>query len=246
MTQAEFRAYILRRLGSPIHNVEITNDQLDDCIAEAVDRFTERHYDAIILALYKLDLTAATSSYTLPTSIKTVLHVFPGNNLFSAMSETENLLIPISPMPYADYLMKLSDITSIYTFRMAIKTWEEAISNQNIMFDFNYSMHKITILGSIDKILESYPNTDGFYLLVYECADDSVEDIYNNRWLKAYSVALSKRQWATNIRKYNNIPLPGGGDLNHADLMADANDEIQRLEDQLEDEFVLPPSMQIG
>jgi hypothetical protein len=246
MTQAELRAYILRRLGSPIHNVEITTDQIDDCIADAVDRFTERHYDAVILALYKLDLTAATSSYTLPTSIKTVLHVFPGNNIFSALSETDNLLIPIAPMPYADYLLKLGDVASIYAWKMAIRTWEDAISNQNIIFDFNYTMHKITILGSIDKILESFPNTDGFYLLVYECADDSVEDIYSNRWIKNFSSALAKRQWATNIRKYNNIPLPGGGDLNHADLMNDANEEIQKLEEILEDEMCLPPSMQIG
>lgn len=252
MTLAELRAFILRKLGSPIHKIELTTEQIDDAIFEAVDRFTERHYDSSILGMYKLTLIQGQNTYTLPSSIKTVVNIFPGNNIFSAMSGMEDLLIPITPMPYQDYLWKLSDVSSIMTYRMAVKQWEDAVSNQNLIFDFNYTMHKITLLGDMNKIMENYPNSNSFYLLVYEAPDTDEEnpgineDIFNNRWLKNYSVALAKRQWATNLKKYNGVPLPGGGDLNHEGLMSDANEEIQRLEEQLEDEFVLPPSFLIG
>ncbi len=252
MTIVELRAYILRKLGSPIHNVEITTEQLDDAIHEAVDRFTERHYDATIMNVYKLDLIQGQSSYVLPASIKTVINIYPGNNIFSAMSGMEDLLIPVSPMPYQDYLWKLSDVSSIMTYRMAIKQWEDSVSNQNIIFDFNYTMHRITIPGDMNRLLEQFPNTSSFYLLVYEAPDTDEdnpginEDIFNNRWLKNYSSALAKRQWATNLKKYNGVPLPGGGDLNHDGLMSDANEEIQRLEEQLEDEFCGFPTMLIG
>jgi hypothetical protein len=104
----------------------------------------------------------------------------------------------------------------------------------------------------MNRLLALYPNTNGFYLQVYEAPDTDEEtpglneDILNNRWLKNYSASLCKRQWATNIKKFNGVPLPGGGDLNHDGLMSDANEEIERLEIQLEDEFCLPSSFIVG
>jgi len=247
MNQTEFRAYILRQLGSPIHNVELTTEQLDDAITNAVDRFTERHYEAVIMNVYKLQLTNGVSSYDLPASIKTVINVYPGNNIFSSMSNIENMMIPVLPMPYQDYLWKLSDVSAITTWRMGVKMWEDSVSNQNLIFDFNYTMHKFTLLGDIQRIMSLYPNNAlCLALQVYECADAEVDDIYNNRWLKQYATALAKRQWATNLKKFTGVPLPGGGDLNHDGIMSDANDEISRLEEELSDEWTLPPSFIIG
>ncbi len=246
MTRNELREYILRQLGSPIHNVEITVDQLNDCITNAVDRFTERHYDSVIMALYKIQLVDGQSSYQLPHSVKSVINVFPGNNVCSSISGLEQMLIPITPMPYQDYLWRMDDVTSITTMRMSIKTWEDAISNQNLIFDWNYSMHRFTLLGDIRNVADKYPSAGVFYLLVYESPDEEIDDLFDNRWLKNYASALSKKQWATNLYKYNGCALPGGAELNYDGIMTDANDEIQKLEEQLEDEFVLPPSFLIG
>lgn len=246
MTIIEFREYILRKLGSPVHNVEVTTAQLNDAILEATDRMTERHYDSVIMSLYKLQLVDGQSQYTLPDSIKTVIHVFPGNNIFSSMSNIEIMLIPIMPMPFQDYLWKLSDVSAITAWRMGVKQWEDAVSNQNLIFDFNSSMHMFTLLGDLQRITAQYPTSGAFWLLCYESPDDSLEDIYDNRWLKQYATALAKKQWATNLKKYDGVPLPGGGTLNHDGLMTDANSEIEALETQLEDEFVLPPSFLIG
>lgn len=253
MNITQFRAYILRKLGAPFHRVELTNEQLDDSIYEAVDRFTERHYDSVLLSVYKLQLENGKNTYILPNNIKTVINVLPGNNIFSAMTESENMLIPVTPMPYQDYLWKLSDVSAIMTYRMAVKQWEDSVSNQNLIFDFNYTMHRVTILGDINKIRENFPNSDSFYLMVYETPVNTAEegelideDIFNNRWLKQYATALAKKQWATNLKKYTGVPLPGGGDINYDGIMNDANEEIQRLEEELSDEWTLPPTFLIG
>lgn len=245
MTIVDFKNFILRKLGYPLHSIEITDDQLEDCITEAVDRFTERHYDSVIQNVYKLNLVGGQSSYQLPETIKTVINILPSNNVFSNMSNYENMLIPVMPMPYQDYLWKLSDVTAIASYRMSVKTWEDFVSNQNVIFDFNYSMHRLNIMGDINKLASKYP-TDSFFLVVYESPMEELDDLYNNRWLKQYAVALAKKQWATNLKKYNGAQLAGGAELNHEGLMSDANDEIQRLEEQLEDEFTLPPSFMVG
>lgn len=245
MTIVDFKKYILRKLGYPLHTIEITDDQLEDCITDAIQRFTERHYDSVIMNCYKLNIIDSQNSYQLPETIKTVINVLPSSNVFNNMSSVENMLIPVFPMPYQDYLWKLSDISAIASWRMSVKTWEDFATNQNVRFDFNYSMHRLNIMGDINNLANKYPTTS-FYLIVYESPAEELDDLYNNRWLKDYAVALSKKQWATNLKKYNGAVLAGGAELNHEGLMSDANEEIQKLEEQLEDEFTLPPSFMIG
>ena len=241
MTVIDFKNYILRKLGYPLHTVELTDEQIFDCITEAVQRFTERHYDAVIMRLYKLDLKAGQSFYELPHHIKTVINIFPSNTLTSAMDNFEKYLIPLTPLAYYDYIWQLSDITTLTMWRYSTQMWEDNITNQNIRFDFNSTMHRLEVQGDINHIMENFP-TNSFYLLTYDSPIEEMDDLYENRWLKKYATALCKEQWATNLKKYNNAPLAGGAELNHEGLMADAKEQIEKLEEQLEDEYTLPPS----
>lgn len=244
MTLQAFKDYILRQLGFPLHNIEMTDEQLADCIQEAVDRFTERHYDATIESVYALNLIPGQNSYTLPSSIKGVEDLFPGNTIFSALDDNERMLIPVQGQPFFDYLFKYPDISTITMSRMNTKMWEDTATNQNIQFDFNASMHLLTIHGNLSRIIDNASNSGKVFLFVQECVADT--SIYGNRWLKKYAVALAKKQWATNLKKFNDAPLPGGATLNHDGILTDANEEIQRLEEQLDDEFCLPTSFFIG
>ena len=45
VTKQELADWILRRLGAPVVNVEITDEQLEDVIDEAVQFFQWYHYD---------------------------------------------------------------------------------------------------------------------------------------------------------------------------------------------------------
>jgi len=47
-TKQEFANWILRKLGAPVVNIEVTNEQLEDCIDEAVQKFQEWHYDGAL------------------------------------------------------------------------------------------------------------------------------------------------------------------------------------------------------
>lgn len=245
MTIIDFKNYILRKLGYPLHSIEITDEQIFDCIKEAVQRFTARHYDGVIMNVYKLQLQSGKSEYRLPNYIKTVINILPSNILTSAMSSFENYLIPLSPIAYFDYLWQLSDITTITMWRYSTELWEDTLYNQNIRFDFNSTMHKLNILGNINSIADKFP-TDSFFLVTYDCPDETLDDLYDNLWLKRYATALCKKQWATNLKKYNGAQLAGGAELNHEGIMTDAKEELEKLEEALEDEFTLPPSFLVG
>ena len=57
--------------------------------------------------------------------------------------------------------------------------------------------------------------------------------IWNEQWLKKYVTAQFKRQWGTNLKKFQGIQLPGGVTLDGDKLFSEANEEIAQLEDDL-------------
>jgi len=76
----------------------------------------------------------------------------------------------------------------------------------------------------------------GDYIIVqsYRAMDPTTwSKVYNEPWLKHYTVALFKRQWATNLKKFSGIQLPGGVTLDGDKLYAEAMEEIDKLEQDL-------------
>ena len=57
--------------------------------------------------------------------------------------------------------------------------------------------------------------------------------VWDDRWLKTYVIALFKRQWAINIKKFSGIQLPGGVTLDGDKLYEEATSEIKDLEEEL-------------
>lgn len=57
--------------------------------------------------------------------------------------------------------------------------------------------------------------------------------VWNEAWLKQYTTALFKKQWAVNIKKFQGLQLPGGVTLDGDKLYDEAIGEIKELEDDL-------------
>ena len=72
--------------------------------------------------------------------------------------------------------------------------------------------------------------------IVVECYriidPNTYTDVYNDYFLKKYATALIKRQWGTNLLKFEGMQMPGGVTFNGRQLFDDANEEITRLEEE--------------
>lgn len=238
----DLRQYILRQLGYPMHTIELTELQIDDAIDNAIERFCERHYNALMKNTYKLDLSSDQNDYILPENVRAVIDVMPASNILGMCDHSEKLLLPL-PGAYTNYLWQFADLQSITTYRMTRQTFEKELRIA-IKYDFNYPSHKFRILGSISNLMMRM-NGNSVMLLVYESAED-ISDIFKDRWFKVYASALAKRQWGVNLQKYSEIPLPGGSTLNADKIIDQADREIERLETQLEEEYDTPPEFEIG
>jgi hypothetical protein len=77
----------------------------------------------------------------------------------------------------------------------------------------------------------------GDYIIVqaYRALDPAeFSKVWNENWIKRYCTAQFKRQWGTNLKKFTGLQLPGGVTLDGDKLYAEAMNEIQILEDELQ------------
>jgi hypothetical protein len=80
--------------------------------------------------------------------------------------------------------------------------------------------------------------------VVAECYANINPDVYkqvwNDRWLKEYATALVKRSWGSNLKKFNNLQLPGGVTLNGDTIFDEAVKEIDQLHKEMETNYGAP------
>ena len=75
--------------------------------------------------------------------------------------------------------------------------------------------------------------------IVIECYrkldPDSYTDIYNDMYLKRYATALIKRQWGSNLSKFDGVTMLGGVTMNGEQIYSQATEEIEKLEQAIRD-----------
>lgn len=103
--------------------------------------------------------------------------------------------------------------------------------NGHQLFRFNRRTNRLylDLNWETDVILGDYVIAQAYRAL----DPDQFTKVWNTSWLKHYVTALFKKQWATNIKKFSGIQLPGGVTLDGDKLYDEALSEIKELEDSL-------------
>lgn len=234
--------YCLRKLGAPVLQINVDDEQLEDRIDDALDLFWEYHADGSVRSWLKHALTQGdlNAGYIqVPEGVLSVLRILPPDNSLS----TNNL-------QYQMFITEVMDARNFISGGMS--TYVSTQSYINLLNDIfatekpiRFQKHRNQLRW--DTQFKSVMPGD---FLVYECytIQDPEEfgETYNNYWLKSYTAALIKRQWGQNLIKFGNAQLPGGITMPGADLLSAAEAEITNLEERLRNEFAEPPDFFVG
>ena len=263
-SKATLKEYALRRLGKPVLEINVSDDQIDDAIDYTLQKFQQFHYDGAERCYLKhkitqadLDRNAATND-TLTTStagnsewaernnyIEIPQHILSVEGLFSFTDKGTANMFDIR------YQMRLNDL---YDFT-------------STQFYHYYMIQQH--LGSIDFLLEGLKPTryqavqDRLYLDMDWSTDVQLDtyivikawraldpttwtEIYNQMWLKDYCSAKIKKQWGQNMTKFQNVQMPGGVTLNGEMIYNDAVEELKILDESLRNTWETPPLDMIG
>ena len=71
-------------------------------------------------------------------------------------------------------------------------------------------------------------------------------DIYDDIYLKRYATALIKKQWGANLSKFNGVTMLGGVTMNGETLFSQAQEEQNKLEEEIQLAFELPINYMVG
>jgi hypothetical protein len=75
---------------------------------------------------------------------------------------------------------------------------------------------------------------------------DTFTNVYNDIWLKRYVTAQIKRQWGSNLSKFNGVTMIGGVTLNGEKIFTEAQTEIEKLEKEIRDSYEISPTFMMG
>lgn len=70
--------------------------------------------------------------------------------------------------------------------------------------------------------------------------------VWNDSFLKMYATALFKKQWGTNLIKFQGVKLPGGVELNGRQIYDDAQRELDIIMERMDTYYQIPIMDEIG
>lgn len=241
-SRAAFKEYCLRRLGKPVIEINVDDDQVEDRIDEALKYYWDYHFDGTEKIFYKHQVTANTISdkyITLPDNVIGAVNIF---NIGDAMNVAN-----IFNIRYQIALNDLYTLTnvSLVPYFMAfqhIQLIEEILVGRK---PIRYNRHRNQLFIDMDWSVM----TVGQYIIVeaYQVVDpDTYTDAWGDRWLAQYATALIKRQWGNNLKKFEGMQMPGGLTFNGQKIYDEAIEEINALEKEMIVSYSLPVTDMIG
>jgi hypothetical protein len=274
-TRQELVDYCLRRLGAPVLEINVDDDQIDDLVDDAIQYFQERHYDGSERMYLKYQITQddidrgrGPSANGVSGITTTTVSESVGNTTEFKFEENNNYIKVPDQVLGINKIFKF-DTNSISGGMFSIKY--QLFLNDLYYFSsvdlLHYSMVK-TYLEDIDFLLTTdkqirYSKRQGrLYLdidwtaqtagdyIVIDCEralnPSDFPKIYNDSWLKKYLTAMIKKQWGMNMIKFSGTKLPGGVELNGRQYYDDAVNELADIESKMQSTYELPPLDMIG
>jgi hypothetical protein len=248
-SRGELKDYCLRKLGFPVIDINVDDDQLDDRIDDALQYFHQYHFGGTerIWLAHKLTSADITNKYImLCDNIIGVSRVFPfsGTTTSSTSSAGFNIFD-------INYQLRLNDFynltSSSYTYYVIARehlSMLDMIITGEYPYTFNKNTHKLSLQINMKGRFE--PGT----YMVFECIrivdPDVYSSVFNEIWIKEYTAQLFKRQWGENLKKYGNYVLPGGLVIQGDKIWLEAQTEIEKLEEKLRDTYEEPIPFLVG
>ena len=267
--------YCLRKLGAPVLEINVDDDQIDDLVDDAIQYFNERHYDGVerMYLKYKVsqdDIDRGRAGGTDGVGIVTTT----GTSNIVGTATTFNFYENSNYIQVPDSVIGVEKIFKFDT--SAISGGMFSIKYQLFLNDLyyfssvdllTYAMTK-TYLEDIDFLLTTdkqvrfnkrqdrlyldidwTAQSEGNYLVIdcYRALDpNDYARVWNDSFLKPYLTALIKRQWGQNMMKFTGVKLPGGVELNGRQMYDDAQKELDVLMEKMSNTYELPPYDMIG
>lgn len=241
-SRAELIDHCLITLGAPVLEVNVAPIQVEHCIDTALQYYQHFHSDALHRNYYVHKVTAAdaTNEYIdLPESFAYVTKMLYSGALNNSMASQFSDLWQFTAQQYTALQAGTSGLSGFYI----------AMSNLQLLQDVFKAMQRIRFSRHMDRVYVEEGLKEGQFVVFegYSIIDENTyEDVWNDYFLKKYATALIKKQWGTNMKKFEGMQLPGGVMFTGQATYDEAVQEIADLEEEMRTTWQEPDGFFIG
>ena len=266
-SRSTFKDYCLRALGFGVIDINVSDDQVDDRIDEALQYFAQYHYDGVEKMYLKYQITqddidrAASNDTT--TATDTV-----DSNITATFKEGKNFIPMPSSVVSVIQIFPFDDQTTnnMFDIRYQLRLNDLYDFSSTSIIHYQMTMQQLDFLSHIlvgEKPIRFNQHQNRLYLdmdfandidvgefLIIECYRKidpaTYTDIFDDIYLKRYATALIKRQWGANLSKFQGVQLLGGVEMNGEAIYSQAQEELQKLEEDIQLAFEPPIDYMVG
>ena len=227
-SRRQFKDFIMRKIGAPVIQINVAEEQVEDRIDEAISFWNDYHYNGSELVYLKHQLTAQDCEnryIELPENFIGAPRIWDlGTGMGAGMFNVT-------------YQFVLNNITDLNGFG-GMGNYYMSMSNIQFMQEWlvgkpliRYNKHINRLM--IDEGQETF--VEGSYIIVegYAIIDGTeFTRMWSDRWLQNYAAALVREQWGQNLTKFVNMQLVGGVQFNGEAILNDARAERQKMEEE--------------
>ena len=266
-SRAALKEHCLRQLGKPVIEINVDDDQVDDRIDDALQYFAQYHYDGVERVYLKHAVTQAEIDRAATNTSATATDK-ADNSITASWSEGKGFIpVPdsvLSVIKVFDFNDK--NTTNMFDVRYQLRLNDLYDFSSESIIHYEMTMRQLDFLDHIlvgEKPIRFNQHQNRLYIdmdwsndvtagdfIVIECYrkldPTTYTDIFNDIYLKRYTTALIKRQWGANLSKFEGVQMLGGVTLNGAKIFEEAQQDIEKLEEQIQLAYELPPNYMIG
>jgi hypothetical protein len=244
-SREQLKDWCLRQLGHPVLEVNVDDDQVDDAIDSALQYFQDFHFDAVERWYYSHQITETDKQnkyIQLQDSdmLIGITRIFP-------LGST-NASVNMFDLRYQLRLHELYDFTS--TSYVNYVMTQQHIRTLDLLFSgetpirFNRHSNKLYIDWDWNTKIDllEFVMIEGYMIL----NPNDYNKVYNDRLLKKLTTSYIKKQWGTNMKKFQGMQLPGGIMMNGQQIYNEAIQEITDTEQLIRDTHEEKPMFIMG
>jgi len=224
--------YVNAMLGGGMVDVELDPIHYETALEKALGKFRQRSDNSVEESYLFMPTIIDQNEYTLPQEVTEVRKLFRRSiSSRSGGGDGGTLFEPFNMAYTNTYLLSSSNMGGLATYDM-FSQYQELVGRMFgsfIEFNWNTTTKKLTLLQR--------PRAEETLLLyVYNHRPDSelLNDYLGKQWIKDYTLASCKYMLGEARSKFATIAGPqGGSTLNGDALKAEAQAEMEKLEEEL-------------
>lgn len=236
-TKMELGQRILQDLGSPVIQINIAEEQIDNAIDDAVEYWSHYHHEGQDRSLIRIPITQEildTNTVPIPESVFAIYNIVDPQSSKSGDAAWMSYEFEMTRDAIYDSMRPSGGGSgggfSSYVLRKQYLSDIAYLLKKPLPFDFRLHKHELTVFGELSTY---YGPGDNIVLDVSGFLWKNSYNVWGDEALRKLATAYAKKYWGQNLSKFTNVSLPSGQTLNGDGILNNALMDIEKQENYI-------------